>query len=473
MSTPDRLLNLLAYERLSRKKEEQEDHEAALRRQHNDNEHTASANGGRVAKHYCDPAKSAWRLTAIRPEYERLLIDLPSSDGLVAYNADRVARRELDAERLIRVFELNPHLKCFFLPDEDDGDDGFCDLSTARGRDEFRAKIRAARKSADDTSRRVKRWHKGRRDDGIAHRSRHRPFGISDDRSHLVESEADILRGWCTEVISGVPVGTLSRRAQRDGIPTLTGGRWNRTTVLGMLKHPRMAGFRVHQGLIVRDIDGNPVAATHPAIVPVATWQAVCDALKESAKQGRGAPGAGRKYMLSGVLRCATCNLSMHGRQGGGSYHVYSCPGCLISIHGPKTEATVEAMLRDRWAAAPAVSADAAPFLGADELARLQAKNEDLMDRVNNDEVTYETVAKTIAKNEARIASLKREHRAAIRADGRAKASVDPWAQWMAASDDLNERRLLILRDLECFRVKPNGDRQKRFNPDRLVPVWR
>lgn len=472
MTTLQRFLNLLAYERLSGQKEDQQDHEAALKRQYGDNEATAQANGGRVARHYCDPAKSAWKLTAVRPEFEQLLLDLPSSDGLVAYDADRVARRELDAERLIRVFELNPHLRCFFLT-EDGEDDGFCDLSTARGRDEFRAKVRAARKEAEATSRRVKRWHKARQGEGVAHRSRHRPYGVSDDRRHLVESEAKVLRDWSTEVISGTPVGTLSKRAHKDGLQTLTGGRWNRTTVLGMLKHPRMAGLRVYGGKIMRDEDGNPLKATHPAIVSVETWTAVCDALKTTAKQGRGAPGADRKYLLSGVLRCWTCNLSMHGRPGSGDYHVYSCAGCLISIHGPKTETAVIAMLRDRWEAAPDVAVDVAVFTGADEIARLQVKNEALMERVNNDEVTYETVAKTVAKNEARIATLKREHRASVRAEGRARASVDPWAQWLRAGDDLNERRLLILRDLECFRVKPNGDRQKRFNPDRLVPVWR
>ena len=472
MSTLADLLNLLAYERLSGQKEEQENHEAALKRQYEDNEHTARTNGGRVSRHYCDPAKSAWKLSAVRPHFEQLLIDLPASDGLVAYDADRVARRELDAERLIRVFELNPNLKCFFLSEEEE-DDGFCDLSTARGRDEFRAKVRAARKEAESTSRRVKRWHKARHTDGIPHRSRNRPYGITDDRTGLVESEAQVLRGWASEVVSGVAVGTLAKRARREGLETITGAQWTRETILGILKHPRMAGYRVFKGEVVRDDDGVPMPALHPAIVPPATWRAVCDTLAESKKQGRSSPGAERKYLLSGVLRCWTCNLSMHGRPGSGNYHVYSCTGCLISIHGPKTELTVEGMLQDQWQQAPAVTLDVAPFTGAEEMTQLQGRNEAMMGLVNSDQVTYETVAKAIAQNEARIATLKRDYRATVRAESRAKTDTDPWQQWLKARDDVNERRLLILRDLDCFRVKPNGGRQKRFNPDRLVPVWR
>ncbi|MEV6107579.1 recombinase family protein [Streptomyces sp. NPDC051940] len=67
----------------------------------------AAARGWVVGKVYVDNDASAYKERRVRPGFEELLEDLGNEalDGVVTSDLDRVARRPLDLERLIDVYE--------------------------------------------------------------------------------------------------------------------------------------------------------------------------------------------------------------------------------------------------------------------------------------------------------------------------------------------------------------------------------
>ncbi len=274
-------------------------------RQEDDARTVASLRGWDVACVYQDNDYSAFNVKVKRPEFERLLADLERGtvDGVVAYDLDRFSRQPADLERAIRIFDTRPGL-VFATVQQD------LDLSTSDGRTMARVMVAFANKSSMDTSRRIKRKNLELAQRGVP-RSTRRPFGYEDDKVTIRPAEAELVRQAARDVLAGVGLHTIARRWNEQGVRTPYGNQWLQSVLKAMLVSPRMAGFRIHQKQIARDADGRPVMTKREPLMDVSTWESVCAVLNDPERTRRHTYPGGRKRLLSGLVRCGTCGVSM------------------------------------------------------------------------------------------------------------------------------------------------------------------
>src|SRR5207302_998658 len=111
-----------------------------------------------------------------------------------------------------------------------------------------------------------------------------RPFGYQKDKLTLEPSEAALLEEAAKDLLAGVGLHTICRRWNDAGVKTTVGNPWRKQVLRNLLLSPRLAGYRVYQGGIARDIDGNPVMGQYPPILERGTWEAVCAVLQDPAR---------------------------------------------------------------------------------------------------------------------------------------------------------------------------------------------
>jgi hypothetical protein len=121
-------------------------------------------------------------------------------------------------------------------------------------------------------------------------------------------------------------------------VPATSGavGAWQSSTVKGIVTNPRLVALREHRGVIVGPAAWAPIITNDERAK-------VLDAV--SARVGRTRQG-GRLAMLTGLIRCDACGLTMH-RGSSGDHAFWRCskvqgwPGCNMTISAAPLEATV------------------------------------------------------------------------------------------------------------------------------------
>jgi site-specific DNA recombinase len=106
------------------------------------------------------------------------------------------------------------------------------------------------------------------------------------------------------EYIAGRPLLGISQDLDREGVPTVRGGRWSPTTVRDMLKNPVFIG-KV-------SINGEVYDGLHKPIIDKRTWdraQALLNATKGTS--GLRARPRGKYLLIGGLLRCGECGEAM------------------------------------------------------------------------------------------------------------------------------------------------------------------
>jgi DNA invertase Pin-like site-specific DNA recombinase len=247
---------------------------------------------------------SAWKRRVRRKGWERLLerVESGESDGIVVWHVDRMFRQPADLEALITL-----------------GERGFR-LASARGErdladpdDQFmlRIEVAHAKRSSDDTSRRIKRRFQTKREQGVAHPGGPRRFGWpgrdlvwtpgpgeeESDRpmvsAELVERERAALRDGTDAQLTGVGQGTLADEWNAAGLRTAAGLEWVANTVKGVLLRPTNAGLIEYEGKLVGR------TAEEPIVDPEKFDR--LRAIYAARRRGR-APG--KRHIGSGILRC-------------------------------------------------------------------------------------------------------------------------------------------------------------------------
>ncbi|MDF2628958.1 MAG: PinR [Symbiobacteriaceae bacterium] len=279
-----------------------------------------------------------------------------------------------------------------------------------------------------------------------------RPYGYEYDpgTSLLVPKPAEVevvqqIFGWTAE--GGEGPAAIARRLNLLGIPARKGGRWHRTVVRQILANPvytgvfhvnrwdtagcslnrhRPVGERVSPSLRP-EADWVPVAV--PALIDRAQWEAAQGRLAQARRLWAGKGRA--EYLLSGLLTCGRCGMSMSGFVGvdwGVRRRKYTCrrSGAVGGDRGwcgqalaaePLEEAlwrTVVAWIADdpgALAAAGASGADRAARqqeLAALEeaLARAEKGRANLMAVLEQGVVPAEEVAEGLGRVRGRIAEL-------------------------------------------------------------------
>lgn len=253
-----------------------------------------------------------------RPEYQRLLADARAGklDVIIAYTSGRLTRKPREHEDLIDL-ATECGIRYLFVRSPS------FDLNSAQGRRVARTLAAQDAGEAEEIAERVKDEVKQRAEQSRYHGGP-RGFGISADGLSIVKREAAHIRRWYDELLAGASLGSMAADMTRRKIPTTSGGtEWKPNVIRKILLNPRNAGLRV--------LNGAEYPASHPEIVPEATWRAACAILRNPGRTVN-KEGTARKHIGTGLFLCERCP----GRTVNSGYDqrgnlIYRCLGCWRS----------------------------------------------------------------------------------------------------------------------------------------------
>jgi site-specific DNA recombinase len=295
----------------------------------------AADRGWKISEEYVDNDISAYGGKR-RPGYERMLEDIAAGqrDAVIVYNTDRLTRRPIELEQFTAVCEAAGVRQLVAVTGDIDlgNDDGM-----------FMARVLAA-VAAKESGRKSERLRRkalesaeaGRPNGGV------RPFGYEKDQMTVVESEAAVIRELADRFLAGEATASLTRWLQEQQIPTTRGAQWQTSTVAQVLKSPRIAGLRSHNGTVIGD-------ALWPEIISPEQHRQIVAMYGRKTPSGKRSP---RRYLLSGMLRCGKCGNKLYSvpRKETRRYVCQSGPdhgGCggLTIVAAPVEEWLAEAVL--------------------------------------------------------------------------------------------------------------------------------
>lgn len=459
-----------------------------------------------IKGHHVDNDISAFK-DVVRPEFERLLADLEDGviDGIVVYDLDRLARRPRDLERVIDVYDAASKAgrRLVFRTVHD-----AIDLSSPDGITLARVMVAFANKASRDTSRRVAAKHRataltGRPVSGT------RPFGwdwvraevrLADGRvlpkvtepgrkgnQAVNEFEANVIRRAAEDLLAGVALNTIVKDLNKRQVKTSRGNAWSAATLKQMLLAPRLAGYRVHQGEILVDPKTTEfVRGQWDPILDEGVWTSLEELLLAEGRTGAERRSeAHREYFLSGLLRCSECQGPLHGNARSEKHFYYACKargggpkgegGCgKISASGVAVDDVISQLLKARMRAATVeVATESAVWPREGELqarrAELRAKFTDYSE-LSGDAARMALAAVQAAQEDVDELLQERSDwlKNRLRAERQVEVGPDTW-------DGLpvRDRRQYARAELQAIYVLPSTRRGNRFDPSRLVPVWR
>jgi hypothetical protein len=412
------------------------------------------------------------------------------ADALVVWKLDRLTRQGLIGVGPVLELVRDQGLHLVSVTES-------LDTSTPMGRGMVGMLASMAEQESENTSLRVKRAHESSAASGKMHGGGSRQFGLTRD-GKLVPEEAAVVRECMERALAGESLRSIATDLNRRGIKTPDAGRvrkvrgrdetyvvpgeWQSVTLGQMLRSPRLAGLRVHNGDVVQ-------GAWDPTISEEEHHQLL------RALSGRGTNGRaeGRSHLLSGagVICCALCLRPMRRMSfrmaNGRMFHRYQCarqPGqgqCgKVAITQASTDDYVVGELLDFLH-----YAELRPLEGDESEDELEAQLVDVRGalgelvqerfvrrRISRDE--YEAAREPLeaeeANLEARLASIqrRREERSLAIPLGDREA-LGAW--WEAATDA--EKIATVRQAIVEVKVKRAARRGgNRFDPDRLDIDW-
>ena len=155
----------------------------------------------------------------------------------------------------------------------------------------------AAHESASK-SRRIRRKMDENAANGRPHGGSRRPFGFEEDRVTIRPDEADVIRDMVARFLAGESLRSLATWMDDNEIRTVYGKPWRTTTLRDLMTSPRMAGLRQHREEVVG-----------PAVwQPIITQADRARVLALVAQRRTTRERTPRSYLLTGLLRCSTCD---------------------------------------------------------------------------------------------------------------------------------------------------------------------
>ena len=265
----------------------------AIDRQREDCLSLAKARGWQVVGTYTDNDVSASSARP-RPEFEKMLghAEAGDLDVVVAWHADRLARKVTDLERILTLAERTG-LRVATV-------NGDLDLSNDSGRLVARILVSVARGETERKGARQRRANLQRAEAGLPRTNARRSFGYDQDGLTVREDEADLIRDAYATVLAGGSLYRIAKQWQESGVPTMQGGKhWREQVIRQILLNPRNAGLATYQGEVVGQ-------GTWPAITDEDSWRAVTALLTNPARRvTTNAPK--RTRLLSGLMMCGAC----------------------------------------------------------------------------------------------------------------------------------------------------------------------
>ncbi|MGW8766661.1 recombinase family protein [Streptomyces sp. NPDC055815] len=392
-------------------------------RQHLNNDDAAAGLGWAVVYRFTDNGVTASDPFVERAAFLQLLRALRarrtvegfSVCGVVAVEEERLARLQNDYALLCRALSMEED-GCLYLVDADQLVDVTIETEWARSRRPGEAR----QGESERTSRRRRRSvrdhaHEGRGLGGARRFGWCGPDAAAGRSTNTVLDpyESRYLRSAIDMALAGTSWTAITDWLTEESVPTVRGSRWAVDTVQSMVTNPAICGYRMVSGEIVRDrASGRPVVGGWQTVATPEEWLKLverCDrwhspdrtrptykqahasrlaalGTARSARERRERADLGRKYLLSGFLRCgytgdggSICGCKMGGQppRGTNKHPSYRCVAArcrkvgrradLVDAH---VESVVLRVLEERYRdRAP----DESAFPAEEQLARLRA----------------------------------------------------------------------------------------------------
>lgn len=235
-----------------------------------------------------------------RPAFERMLLELAeTADTLVVWKSDRLARRGRDLQRFL---DCGATLTSCTEP-EFFGSTGLLMLRILSGFAEHESGVK---------SERVTRKMRSKAERGDPHAGGARTYGFTADGRCLVPDEARRLQEATQRVSAGESLTAICNDWMRDGVATVSGGRWQPSNLSRLLQSAKLIGMRDYKGELFQ--------GSWPPVLERADWERCCAVLR----QARKGPTA-RKHILTGLLVCGRCGSKLTGGSSVGDHRSYAC----------------------------------------------------------------------------------------------------------------------------------------------------
>jgi DNA invertase Pin-like site-specific DNA recombinase len=430
----------------------------AVTRQEGDCRALVEAAGWEVGEVFVDNDTSAYSGKE-RERYLAMLKAIATGEvgAVVAWHPDRLHRSPKELEAFIDVVEASGVAVATVRA-------GAVDLGSASGRMAARVVGAVARHESEQKSER----HRAKTDQlaaaGLPSGGGRRPFGFERDGVTVRESEAVVIREAVARLLAGESLRGVVEWLAAAGVVTPSGGVWQRRSLRKVLLSPRIAGRRQHRGE-----DVGP--AVWPAIVDEVSWRRVGRLLRAN-----GRPAPGRKYLLSGLVFCGACGQRLvahpaHGRRQLSCVRGVEAGGCgrvhqAVEPLDLFVVGAVVAVVR-RGGLAPAPVDDGVSPVEA-RLVEVEARREAMLELLGAGELSPGEWQRLRPGIDAELAELRASTPVPVPV---VAPSVDLGAEW--SSLHLDVQRRLVESVVERVVVAPCGSRGGRFDPGRVMIIWR
>lgn len=399
-----------------------------------------------------------------RPEWNRLQAEIRSGriEAVAAWHIDRLTRQVRELEDVIDLAERYG-VKLATVAGE-------VDLTTSTGRMQARMMGIVARQSSEQASERLRRQRLQAAEAGQYHGGPRR-YGYESDGRTIREDEAVVVREAAERILAGESLHSLVNDFTERGLTSTRGNPWSRKALRGLLINAAISGRREHKGVVT-------AVNAWPGIITVEQSDRLRSILTAP---GRGVT-AGRKYMLSGVLRCHRCQRGLVGR----------------TVHGKPRY--VCDRRPDGGCGSVAVTIEFADRVVRD-MVLTALESDDFRDRLHQQAEVDPAVHEAIAKDERKLEELAEEwahpdstltrgewrkareiietrltaNRAKVNRangttalDGLEGSYDDMLSIWQ--SRNTSQRRAIVMATLLSVTVGPSA---RKFDQDRFQPTWR
>ncbi|HWC35936.1 MAG TPA: recombinase family protein [Mycobacteriales bacterium] len=451
-----------------------------VQRQEVDCRALAKRKGWAVAETYTDDDVSAYSGRP-RPAWNRLREDIEAGavDAVVAWHVDRLTRSPRELEDVIDFAERQG-LELATVT-------GDIDLATPTGRLVARMLGAAARHESEHKSERQLRERRQNAERGLVAGGGHRPFGYADDGVTVLEDEAEVVREMASRVLAGESLTSICRDLMARGVITPLGKAWTPTSMRRLLASARISGRREHTPKSAygstRPLVGEIVAdAVWEGIVSVDDSDRLRRMLSDPSRR-KFSPATGRKYLLSGVLKCGLCGNGLVGcpREGVPRYICHRMPGrdhCGgVATNAQRTDEFVRDMVlvaldSDEMRAALTRRDDVDPELAA-AVARDEAALVDLAAEKDDGVIARGEYLSRRTRIEKRLQASRTKLARATHAQPLG-SFVGTYEEMLERWDAMNlsQRRAIVGAVLDRVDVQ-SADPRRRWDPARFTPVWK
>jgi DNA invertase Pin-like site-specific DNA recombinase len=424
--------------------------------------------GWKVAEVYADNDVSASRYSRKRRAgYDAMLraVEAGEVDAIVAWHTDRLHRRPAELERFITVIEAAGTQVHTVKAGE-------LNLNTPTGRLVARQLGSIAAYESEHKADRIRSKARELAEAGKVGGGGTRPLGYEDDRVTIRESEAKEIRRAVKRVLTaGDSFFAVTRDWNARGFRTSAGRPWVVTSVKRVLLSGRIAGLRVHQGVVIGD----------------AVWPGIITADEHHLLVARSTHRKNRKphrYLLTGMIFTPDGAPIVAAGPSERGVRRYKGPGVMIPADPVEVEVSERLLARlDTRALAKALKRDrgGTESKRARDLANQVAAADRALERINDmyEEgiITKADAGRRRAAREAERDALRQRLSAAD--NGRALpaslpsagAEIGTW--WTGAN--LDDRRRLLARFIERVEVAPARAPGRHAEPaeERVEVRWR